>query len=183
MGRCEGPQMIVTGWFSSLSPTPTPAPYILYREVYSQYFQEYRTNQPLSFSESFSGKNLPKCESLASVLAYVLWLPPCRYWITEFWIMFKMDTSLASTMEEFQELVKANGEELHRRLIDTTQMWVPCLWKPPPSCNTTQAAQQASVSCCDLCCVPLRPKKPSGRFSGFTKENCLVPGKQRSPWW
>ena len=36
--------------------------------------------------------------------------------------MFKMDTSLASTMEEFQELVKANGEELHRRLIDTTQM-------------------------------------------------------------
>ncbi|XP_065797259.1 RAS guanyl-releasing protein 1 isoform X2 [Muntiacus reevesi] len=45
-----------------------------------------------------------------------------RYWITEFWIMFKMDTSLASTMEEFQELVKANGEELHRRLIDTTQI-------------------------------------------------------------
>ncbi|XP_042108184.1 RAS guanyl-releasing protein 1 isoform X2 [Ovis aries] len=45
-----------------------------------------------------------------------------RYWITEFWIMFKMDTSLASTMEEFQELVKANGEELHCRLIDTTQI-------------------------------------------------------------
>uniref|UniRef100_A0A8D0PXA5 RAS guanyl-releasing protein 1 n=1 Tax=Sus scrofa TaxID=9823 RepID=A0A8D0PXA5_PIG len=45
-----------------------------------------------------------------------------RYWITEFWIMFKMDTSLAHTMEEFQELVKANGEELHSRLIDTTQI-------------------------------------------------------------
>ncbi|XP_007460254.1 PREDICTED: RAS guanyl-releasing protein 1 isoform X2 [Lipotes vexillifer] len=45
-----------------------------------------------------------------------------RYWITEFWIMFKMDASLASTMEEFQELVKANGEELHCRLIDTTQI-------------------------------------------------------------
>lgn len=36
--------------------------------------------------------------------------------------MFKMDASLTHTMEEFQELVKANGEELHRRLIDTTQM-------------------------------------------------------------
>ncbi|XP_040824436.1 RAS guanyl-releasing protein 1 isoform X2 [Ochotona curzoniae] len=45
-----------------------------------------------------------------------------RYWITEFWIMFKMDAGLTHTMEEFQELVKANGEELHCRLIDTTQI-------------------------------------------------------------
>ncbi|XP_039079000.1 RAS guanyl-releasing protein 1 isoform X1 [Hyaena hyaena] len=45
-----------------------------------------------------------------------------RYWITEFWIMFKMDASLTHTMEEFQELVKANGEEIHCRLIDTTQI-------------------------------------------------------------
>uniref|UniRef100_A0A8D2AYE9 RAS guanyl-releasing protein 1 n=1 Tax=Sciurus vulgaris TaxID=55149 RepID=A0A8D2AYE9_SCIVU len=45
-----------------------------------------------------------------------------RYWITEFWIMFKMDASLTNTMEEFQELVKANGEEIHCRLIDTTQI-------------------------------------------------------------
>ncbi|XP_027427501.1 RAS guanyl-releasing protein 1 isoform X2 [Zalophus californianus] len=45
-----------------------------------------------------------------------------RYWITEFWIMFKMDASLTNTMEEFQELVKASGEELHCRLIDTTQI-------------------------------------------------------------
>uniref|UniRef100_A0A8C9Q0L1 RAS guanyl-releasing protein 1 n=1 Tax=Spermophilus dauricus TaxID=99837 RepID=A0A8C9Q0L1_SPEDA len=45
-----------------------------------------------------------------------------RYWITEFWIMFKMDASLTNTMEEFQELVKVNGEELHCRLIDTTQI-------------------------------------------------------------
>ncbi|XP_042131871.2 RAS guanyl-releasing protein 1 [Peromyscus maniculatus bairdii] len=45
-----------------------------------------------------------------------------RYWITEFWIMFKMDASLTSTMEEFQDLVKANGEESHCRLIDTTQI-------------------------------------------------------------
>lgn len=36
--------------------------------------------------------------------------------------MFKMDSKLSATMEEFQELVKANGEELHCRLIDTTQM-------------------------------------------------------------
>ncbi|XP_035302674.1 RAS guanyl-releasing protein 1 isoform X4 [Cricetulus griseus] len=45
-----------------------------------------------------------------------------RYWITEFWIMFKMDASLTSTMEEFQDLVKNNGEESHCRLIDTTQI-------------------------------------------------------------
>uniref|UniRef100_A0A452HEX1 RAS guanyl-releasing protein 1 n=1 Tax=Gopherus agassizii TaxID=38772 RepID=A0A452HEX1_9SAUR len=45
-----------------------------------------------------------------------------RYWITEFWIMFKMDSSLINTMEEFQKLVRANGEELHCRLIDTTQI-------------------------------------------------------------
>ncbi|XP_044923895.1 RAS guanyl-releasing protein 1 isoform X2 [Mustela putorius furo] len=45
-----------------------------------------------------------------------------RYWITEFWIMFKMDASLTNTMEEFQELVKASGEESHCRLIDTTQI-------------------------------------------------------------
>uniref|UniRef100_A0A8C0QW30 RAS guanyl-releasing protein 1 n=1 Tax=Canis lupus dingo TaxID=286419 RepID=A0A8C0QW30_CANLU len=45
-----------------------------------------------------------------------------RYWITEFWVMFKMDASLTDTMEEFQELVKANGQELHCRLIDTTQI-------------------------------------------------------------
>lgn len=48
--------------------------------------------------------------------------PAHRYWITEFWIMFKMDASLTNTMEEFQELVKASGEESHCRLIDTTQM-------------------------------------------------------------
>ncbi|XP_035745718.1 RAS guanyl-releasing protein 1 isoform X4 [Egretta garzetta] len=45
-----------------------------------------------------------------------------RYWITEFWVMFKMDSKLTTTMEQFQELVKANGEELHCRLIDTTQI-------------------------------------------------------------
>ncbi|XP_006831848.1 PREDICTED: RAS guanyl-releasing protein 1 isoform X2 [Chrysochloris asiatica] len=45
-----------------------------------------------------------------------------RYWITEFWTMFKMDANLTNTMEEFQELVKDNGEELHCRLIDTSQI-------------------------------------------------------------
>uniref|UniRef100_A0A8C9EZ86 RAS guanyl-releasing protein 1 n=1 Tax=Pavo cristatus TaxID=9049 RepID=A0A8C9EZ86_PAVCR len=45
-----------------------------------------------------------------------------RYWITEFWVMFKMDSKLSTTMEAFQELVKANGEELHCRLIDTSQI-------------------------------------------------------------
>ncbi|XP_037993602.1 RAS guanyl-releasing protein 1 isoform X2 [Motacilla alba alba] len=45
-----------------------------------------------------------------------------RYWITEFWIMFKMDSKLSAAMEEFQEVVRANGEELHCRLIDTSQI-------------------------------------------------------------
>ncbi|KAG8429532.1 hypothetical protein GDO86_020563 [Hymenochirus boettgeri] len=45
-----------------------------------------------------------------------------RYWITELWIMFKMDANLTKTMEEFQELVKSQGEELHWHLIDTAQI-------------------------------------------------------------
>ncbi|KAM4829448.1 RAS guanyl-releasing protein 1 isoform 2-T2 [Thomomys bottae] len=45
-----------------------------------------------------------------------------RYWITEFWTMFKTDASLTDTMEKFQELAKAAGEESHCRLIDTTQI-------------------------------------------------------------
>ncbi|KAM4690316.1 RAS guanyl-releasing protein 1-like [Rhinophrynus dorsalis] len=36
--------------------------------------------------------------------------------------MFKMDSSLSKTMEEFQELVRAQGDELHWRLIDTSQI-------------------------------------------------------------
>ncbi|XP_053128043.1 RAS guanyl-releasing protein 1 isoform X2 [Hemicordylus capensis] len=45
-----------------------------------------------------------------------------RYWMTEFWVMFKTDSSLTNTVEEFQELMRANGEELHSRLIDTSQI-------------------------------------------------------------
>ncbi|XP_051881582.1 RAS guanyl-releasing protein 1-like isoform X4 [Pristis pectinata] len=45
-----------------------------------------------------------------------------RYWITEFWIMFKMDNSLSETMEHFQELVKKKGEESHSQFIDTSQI-------------------------------------------------------------
>ncbi|XP_041430764.1 RAS guanyl-releasing protein 1-like isoform X2 [Xenopus laevis] len=45
-----------------------------------------------------------------------------RYWITELWVMFKMDTKLRQTMEEFQELVRSHGEELHWRLIETAQI-------------------------------------------------------------
>lgn len=47
---------------------------------------------------------------------------PNRYWITEFWVMFKTDANLTNTVEKFQELLRANGEELHCRLIDTSQM-------------------------------------------------------------
>nr|XP_006632562.2 PREDICTED: RAS guanyl-releasing protein 1 isoform X2 [Lepisosteus oculatus] len=45
-----------------------------------------------------------------------------RYWITELWIMFRLDTDLADTMEQFQELVRERGQEKHCRLIDTTQI-------------------------------------------------------------
>ncbi|XP_060684901.1 RAS guanyl-releasing protein 1-like isoform X1 [Hemiscyllium ocellatum] len=45
-----------------------------------------------------------------------------RYWIKEFWIMFKMDKALSETMESFQELVRRNGEESHSRFIDTSQI-------------------------------------------------------------
>ncbi|KAJ6667341.1 hypothetical protein lerEdw1_017319 [Lerista edwardsae] len=44
------------------------------------------------------------------------------YWITEFWVMFKTDSNLTNTVEKFEELVRANGEELHCRLIDTSQI-------------------------------------------------------------
>ncbi|XP_025053515.1 RAS guanyl-releasing protein 1 isoform X4 [Alligator sinensis] len=45
-----------------------------------------------------------------------------RYWITEFWVMFKMDSKLTKTVEELQELARANGEVFHCRLLDTTQI-------------------------------------------------------------
>ncbi|KAM9294144.1 RAS guanyl-releasing protein 1 [Gastrophryne carolinensis] len=45
-----------------------------------------------------------------------------RYWITEFWTMFKMDSRLTQTMEEFQELVRVQGEESHWCLLDTAQI-------------------------------------------------------------
>ncbi|XP_069805963.1 RAS guanyl-releasing protein 1 [Dendropsophus ebraccatus] len=45
-----------------------------------------------------------------------------RYWITELWTMFKMDSRLTQTMEEFQEMVRAQGEESHWHLLDTAQI-------------------------------------------------------------
>lgn len=38
--------------------------------------------------------------------------------------MFKMDSRLTQTMEEFQEMVRAQGEESHWHLLDTAQMLV-----------------------------------------------------------
>ncbi|CAH2328317.1 RAS guanyl-releasing 1 [Pelobates cultripes] len=45
-----------------------------------------------------------------------------RYWLTELWIMFKVDSKLTQTMEEFQDLVKNQGDESHWRLLDTSQI-------------------------------------------------------------
>ncbi|XP_042300308.1 LOW QUALITY PROTEIN: RAS guanyl-releasing protein 1 [Sceloporus undulatus] len=64
---------------------------------------------------------LDALENNSSLLCYkICYL--VRFWIREFWIMFKTDSSLTNSMEEFQELVRANGEELHCRLIDTSQI-------------------------------------------------------------
>ncbi|XP_053553940.1 RAS guanyl-releasing protein 1 [Bombina bombina] len=45
-----------------------------------------------------------------------------RYWMTEFWVMFKMDSNLTKSMEELQDMVRAQGEETHWCLLDTTQI-------------------------------------------------------------
>ncbi|XP_039597377.1 RAS guanyl-releasing protein 1-like isoform X1 [Polypterus senegalus] len=45
-----------------------------------------------------------------------------RYWITELWVMFRVDTRLTDTMEQFQEMVREYGHEEHCRLIDTSQI-------------------------------------------------------------
>nr|XP_034966519.1 RAS guanyl-releasing protein 1 isoform X1 [Zootoca vivipara] len=64
---------------------------------------------------------LDALENNSSLLCYkICYL--VRYWIREFWVMFKTDSNLTNAMEEFQELVRVNGEELHCRLIDTSQI-------------------------------------------------------------
>ncbi|XP_043918309.1 RAS guanyl-releasing protein 1-like isoform X2 [Protopterus annectens] len=45
-----------------------------------------------------------------------------RFWITEFWIMFKLDANLKETMEQFQEVLRQDGEESHSHLIDISQI-------------------------------------------------------------
>ncbi|KAG2457902.1 GRP1 protein, partial [Polypterus senegalus] len=45
-----------------------------------------------------------------------------QYWITELWVMFRVDTRLTDTMEQFQEMVREYGHEEHCRLIDTSQI-------------------------------------------------------------
>uniref|UniRef100_A0A8C5WIX5 RAS guanyl-releasing protein 1 n=1 Tax=Leptobrachium leishanense TaxID=445787 RepID=A0A8C5WIX5_9ANUR len=68
---------------------------------------------------------LTKLRTLYPLSSVFLCLKICyfiRYWITELWVMFKVDSKLTQTMEEFQDLVKADGEESHWRLLDTAQI-------------------------------------------------------------
>ncbi|XP_078262510.1 RAS guanyl-releasing protein 1-like isoform X2 [Rhinoraja longicauda] len=57
------------------------------------------------------------CAAVCQKICYFI-----RYWIIEFWIMFKIDKSLTETMEHFQELVRKKGEESHSQCIDTSQI-------------------------------------------------------------
>ncbi|XP_069494657.1 RAS guanyl-releasing protein 1 isoform X2 [Ambystoma mexicanum] len=45
-----------------------------------------------------------------------------RYWMTEFWLMFKMDATLREAMEKFREVVKTYDEKMSGHLLDTTQI-------------------------------------------------------------
>ncbi|XP_069065108.1 RAS guanyl-releasing protein 1 isoform X3 [Pleurodeles waltl] len=45
-----------------------------------------------------------------------------RYWMTEFWLMFKMDAALRETMEKFRDLVKTRDEKMSQHLLDTSQI-------------------------------------------------------------
>uniref|UniRef100_A0A8C5KYQ0 RAS guanyl-releasing protein 1 n=1 Tax=Jaculus jaculus TaxID=51337 RepID=A0A8C5KYQ0_JACJA len=94
-----------------------------------------RSNQLLQVMLTMHRIIIPSAELLRKVMALYkealdksapgLCLKICyfvRYWITEFWIMFKVDAALTSTVEEFQELLRARGEESHCCLIDTTQI-------------------------------------------------------------
>lgn len=79
-------------------------------------------------------------------------------------------------MEEFQELVKANGEELHCRLIDTTQMWVSWFWRlfrnhlppviqPRPLSKALRPAVTSALP---------TPRSPQAGSDGLMKEKSLT---------
>ncbi|MGH0158862.1 UNVERIFIED_CONTAM: hypothetical protein FKN15_075977 [Acipenser sinensis] len=70
-------------------------------------------NKRSTYKNAFGSQSPTDCLKICYVI---------RYWITEFWIMFQLDSNLTDTMEQFQELVRENKEETHCRLIDTTQI-------------------------------------------------------------
>ncbi|XP_030069545.1 RAS guanyl-releasing protein 1 [Microcaecilia unicolor] len=45
-----------------------------------------------------------------------------RYWITELWMMFRLDKSLVEAVEDFRLLVQAHGQEIHWLLMDMGQI-------------------------------------------------------------
>ncbi|KAM8921240.1 RAS guanyl-releasing protein 1 [Pelodytes ibericus] len=65
------------------------------------------------YQDALEKRSLPFCLKICYFV---------RYWISELWIMFKTDSRLTQTMEEFQELVRSQGEESHYRLLDTAQI-------------------------------------------------------------
>uniref|UniRef100_A0A3P8ZLS8 RAS guanyl-releasing protein 1 n=1 Tax=Esox lucius TaxID=8010 RepID=A0A3P8ZLS8_ESOLU len=53
---------------------------------------------------------LPKCEKICYFI---------RYWIQEFWTMFRLHSSLSDTMAQFQDLIKEEGQERLCPLLET----------------------------------------------------------------
>nr|XP_033808296.1 RAS guanyl-releasing protein 1 [Geotrypetes seraphini] len=45
-----------------------------------------------------------------------------RYWITELWMIFRIDKSLLEAMEDFRLLAQAHGQEIHWLLMDMNQI-------------------------------------------------------------
>lgn len=45
-----------------------------------------------------------------------------RFWIQEFWMMFRLQSSLSGSLEQFQEVVRDLGQEHLSPLLDTKWM-------------------------------------------------------------
>ena len=49
-------------------------------------------------------------------------LVPSRFWIQEFWMMFRLHSSLSDSLEQFQELIRDLGQDHLAPLLETKWM-------------------------------------------------------------
>jgi hypothetical protein len=47
---------------------------------------------------------------------------PSRFWIQEFWMMFRLHSSLSDSLEQFQELIRDLGQDHLAPLLETKWM-------------------------------------------------------------